>query len=183
GISAIPALVLAIAIIATLGTGLTRSMFAVGVAFAMSLARLARGLALSERERLYVDGARVVGAGRLRVLASHVAPNIAGPIAVQATLVFASAVTIEAGLSFLGLGVQPPASSWGSMLSNAQRTIRQAPFQAIPPGLAIVLTVLSINVIGDAVVRRHRGGSFAHPAGYLEPLTVSPRAATSRAHP
>jgi peptide/nickel transport system permease protein len=174
GVSAIPALVLAIAIIAALGTGLTRSMFAVGIAFAMSMARLARGLTLSERERLYVDGARVAGAGRGRLLRSHIAPNVAGPIAVQATLVFASAITIEAGLSFLGLGVQPPASSWGSMLANAQRTIREAPFQAIPPGVAIVLTVLSINVLGDAVVRRRRGESYDHPTGYLEPIAIEP---------
>lgn len=172
GISAIPALVLAIAIIATLGTGLTRSMFAVGLAFAMGMARLARGLTLSERERLYVDGARVAGAGRRRLLWSHIAPNIAGPIVVQATLVFAAAVTIEAGLSFLGLGVQPPDASWGSMLSSAQRTIREAPFQAIPPGLAIVITVLAINVLGDALVRRRRGESYDHPTGYLEPVTV-----------
>jgi peptide/nickel transport system permease protein len=182
GISAIPALVLAIASIATLGTGLTRSMFAVGLAFAMSMARLARGLTLSERERLYVDGARVAGAGRTRLLRSHIAPNVAGPIAVQATLVFASAITIEAALSFLGLGVQPPAASWGSMLSNAQRTIRQAPFQAIPPGLAIVLTVLSINVLGDAVVRRRRGGAYDHPTGYLEPVTIGPAAQNHPEH-
>lgn len=172
GLSAIPAIVLAIAIIAALGTGLTRSMFAVGVAFAMSMARLARGLTLSERERLYVDGARVVGAGRWRLLMNHIAPNIGGPIAVQATLVFASAVTIEAGLSFLGLGVQPPSASWGTMLSAAQRTIRQAPFQAIPPGMAIVLTVLAINILGDALVRRRRGESFDHPTGYLEPISI-----------
>ena len=179
GVSAIPALVLAIAIIAALGTGLTRSMFAVGIAFAMSMARLARGLTLSERERLYVDGARVAGAGRWRLLREHIAPNIAGPIAVQATLVFASAITIEAGLSFLGLGVQPPSASWGSMLSNAQRTIREAPFQAIPPGVAIVLTVLSINVLGDAVVRRRRGESYDHPTGYLEPITVGATGAST----
>ncbi len=174
GISAIPALVLAIAIIAALGSGLTRSMFAVGLAFAMSMARLARGLTLSERERLYVDGARVVGAARSRLLWHHIAPNVAGPIAVQATLVFASAITIEAGLSFLGLGVQPPAASWGSMLASAQRTIRHAPFQAIPPGVAVVATVLSINILGDAVVRRRRGDAYDHPTGYLEPTTIGP---------
>jgi peptide/nickel transport system permease protein len=176
GISAIPAIVLAIAIIAALGTGLTRSMFAVGIAFAMGMARLARGLTLAERERLYVDGARVTGAGRWRLLRHHIAPNIAGPIAVQATLVFAAAVTIEAGLSYLGLGVQPPHASWGTMLSAAQRTIRQSAFQAVPPGLAIVLTVLAINILGDALVRRRRGESYDHPAGYLEPAAIAPGA-------
>src|SRR5699024_16474 len=85
-----------------------------------------------------------------------------------------------AGLSFLGLGVQPPAASWGSMLSNAQRTIRQAPFQAIPPGVAIVITVLSINVLGDAIARRRRGTAHADPAGFLAPVTVA--AADGSAH-
>lgn len=173
GLSAIPALVLAIAIIATLGSGVTRSMFAAGVAYSMGLARLARGLTLAERDAVYVDGARVVGARTWRLLRHHIAPNIVGPIAVQATLVFASAIIIEASLSYLGLGVQPPEASWGSMLANAQRTVRQAPFQAIPPGLALAATVLSINVLGDALVRTHKGESFAHPTGYLEPVSVA----------
>lgn len=173
GMSAIPAIVLAIAIIAALGSGLTRSMFAVGVAFAMSMARLVRGLTLAERERLYVDGARVVGANRRRLLVRHIGPNIAGPIAIQATLVFASAIAIEAALSFLGLGTQPPQASWGGMLSSAQRTVRQAPFQAIPPGLAIAVTVLSVNILGDALVLKRRGESYSNPSGYLEPVAVS----------
>ncbi|WP_375002663.1 dipeptide/oligopeptide/nickel ABC transporter permease/ATP-binding protein [Aeromicrobium sp. CTD01-1L150] len=172
GISAIPAIVLAIALIAALGSGLTTSMFAVGIAFAMGMARLARGLTMAERERLYVDGARVVGASRRRLLRRHIAPNIAAPMGVEATLVFAHAVTIEAALSFLGLGTQPPAASWGIMLSSAQRTIREAPFQAIPPGLALVLMVLALNVVGDALIRRRRGVSIDNPTGYLEPVGV-----------
>jgi len=172
GISSIPAVVLAIAIIAALGSGLTRSMLAVGIAFAMGMARLARGLTMAERERLYVDGARVVGASRLRLLRVHIAPNIAAPMGVEATLVFAHAVTIEAALSFLGLGTQPPAASWGVMLSSAQRTIREAPFQSIPPGLALVLTVLALNIVGDALVRRRRGVGLDNPTGYLEPIGI-----------
>jgi len=173
GISAIPAIVLAIAIIAALGSGLSRSMLAVGIAFAMGMARLARGLTMAERERLYVDGARVIGAGRRRLLRRHIAPNIAAPMGVEATLVFAHAVTIEAALSFLGLGTQPPAASWGVMLSSAQRTIREAPFQAIPPGLALVLTVLALNIVGDALVRRRRSGTIVdNPTGYLEPISI-----------
>ncbi|WP_170110893.1 dipeptide/oligopeptide/nickel ABC transporter permease/ATP-binding protein [Antricoccus suffuscus] len=170
GISAIPAIVLAIALIAALGSGLSRSMLAVGIAFAMGIARLARGLTLAERERLYVDGARVIGAGRFRLLRRHISPNIAAPMGVEATLVFAHAVTIEAALSFLGLGTQPPAASWGVMLSSAQRAIREAPFQAIPPGLALVLTVLALNIVGDALVRRRRGTALDNPTGYLEPV-------------
>ncbi len=173
GISAIPAIVLAIAIIAALGSGLSRSMFAVGIAFAMGMARLARGLTLAERERLYVDGARVIGAKRIRLLLRHIAPNIAGPLGVEATLVFAHSVTIEAALSFLGLGTQPPAASWGGMLASAQRTIREAPFQAIPPGLALVLAVLALNIVGDALVRRRRGVGLDNPTGYLKPVGVS----------
>lgn len=172
GISAIPAIVLAIALIAALGSGLTTSMFAVGIAFAMGIARLARGLTMAERDRLYVDGARVIGADRRRLLFRHIAPNIAAPMGVEATLVFAHAVAIEAALSFLGLGTQPPAASWGIMLSSAQRAIREAPFQAIPPGLALVLTVLALNIVGDALIRRRRGASAENPTGYLEPTDL-----------
>lgn len=182
GISAIPAIVLAIAIIAALGSGLKSSMLAVGIAFAMGVARLARGLTLAERERLYVDGARVIGAGRLRLLRRHIAPNIAAPIGVEATLVFAHAIAIEAALSFLGLGTQPPAASWGVMLSTAQRTMREEPFQTLPPGLALVLTVLALNIVGDALFRRRQGGGADNPTGYLEPIQVrSARQGTSPA--
>jgi peptide/nickel transport system permease protein len=179
GISAIPAIVLAIALIAALGSGLTTSMLAVGIAFAMIVARLARGLTMAERDRLYVDGARVIGARRLRLLVRHIAPNIAAPMGVEATLVFAHAITIEAALSFLGLGTQPPAASWGIMLSSAQRAIRQAPFQAIPPGLALVLTVLALNIVGDALIRRRRGVGADNPTGYLEPVGVAPTDGTA----
>lgn len=172
GISAIPPLVLAIALIAALGTGLTQSMFAVGIAFAMGVARLARGMVMSEREKLYVDGARVVGAKRSRLLVRHIAPNVAAPLGVEATLVFAHAITIEAALSFLGLGAQPPTSSWGVMLSSAQQSIREAPFQAIPPGLALVLTVLALNIVGDALIRRRKGVGLDNPKGYLEPIQI-----------
>lgn len=172
GISAIPAIVLAIALIAALGSGLTTSMFAVGIAFAMGMARLARGLTMAERSRLYVDGGRVIGAGRLRLLFRHIAPNIAAPMGVEATLVFAHAIAIEAALSFLGLGTQPPAASWGIMLSSAQRAIREAPFQAIPPGVALVLTILALNIVGDALIRRRRGVSADNPTGYLEPVGI-----------
>ena len=180
GISAIPAIVLAIALIAALGSGLTTSMFAVGIAFAMGIARLARGLTMAERDRLYVDGARVIGANRRRLLFRHIAPNIAAPMGVEATLVFAHAVAIEAALSFLGLGTQPPAASWGIMLSSAQRAIREAPFQAIPPGLALVLTVLALNIVGDALIRRRRGASAANPTGYLEPISLSASGVSDR---
>ncbi len=173
GVSAIPGLVLAIGIIAAFGSGLTRSMFAVGVAFAMGVARLARGLVLAERERLYVDGARVIGSGRPSLLVRHISPNVAAPLIVQATMIFASAITIEAGLSYLGLGVEPPTASWGAMLAAAQRTYRDQPFQTVPPGGAILLTVLAINIVGDSLLRRRKGESFDHPAGYLSPAAIT----------
>lgn len=169
-VAAIPALVFAIAIIAAIGGGLTQAMIAVGLAFSASVARLARGLTLSERERLYVDGARVVGLGRSSLLLRHILPNIGGPLVVIATTVFAQAIVTEAGLSFIGLGVEIPDASWGSMLTNAQRVHRDNPFQSVPPGVAIFITVLAINIVGDSLLRRRRGESFDHPAGHLEPV-------------
>ncbi len=174
-VAAIPALVLAIAIIAAIGTGLIPAMLAVGLAFSASVARLARGLALTERERLYVDGARVVGVGRSGLLLRHILPNIGGPLVVIATTVFAHAIVIEASLSFIGLGVQIPDASWGSMLTNAQRVHRDHPFQSVPPGAAIFITVLAINIVGDSLLRRRKGESFDHPAGHLEPVIAAPR--------
>ena len=171
-VAAIPALVLAIAIIAAIGSGLGQAMLAVGLAFSASVARLARGLALAERERLYVDGARVVGLSRPNLLGRHILPNIGGPLVVIATTVFAAAIVIEAGLSFLGLGVPIPDASWGSMLTDAQRVHRNHPWQSVPPGIAIFISVLAINVVGDSLLRRRRGESFDHPAGHLEPVIV-----------
>ncbi|MEM7325730.1 MAG: dipeptide/oligopeptide/nickel ABC transporter permease/ATP-binding protein [Actinomycetota bacterium] len=171
-IAAIPALVFAIAIIAAIGSGLGQAMLAVGLAFSASVARLARGLALAERERLYVDGARVVGLGRPSLLGRHILPNIGGPLVVIATTVFAAAIVIEASLSFLGLGVRIPDASWGSMLTDAQRVHREHPWQSVAPGMAIFVTVLAINIVGDSLLRRRRGESFDHPAGHLEPVIV-----------
>lgn len=161
-ISSIPGVVLAIALIATLGTGLSRSMLAVGLVFSMVMARIARGQVLAERERQYVDGARVVGVRRRGLLFGHVLPNVAPALIVQATLVFSAAIAIEAGLSFIGLGVQPPTASWGIMLADAQDVKEISPFQSVPPGAAILLTVLAINVLGDflqgLVVGNQRSG-------------------------
>ena len=179
-VAAIPALVFAIAIIAAIGSGLTQAMIAVGLAFSASVARLARGLTLSERERLYVDGARVVGLGRSSLLLRHILPNIGGPLVVIATTVFAQAIVTEAGLSFIGLGVQIPEASWGSMLTNAQRVHRDNPFQSVPPGVAIFITVLAINIVGDSLLRRRKGESFDHPAGHLEPVIARSKHADER---
>ncbi|GAA0556301.1 dipeptide/oligopeptide/nickel ABC transporter permease/ATP-binding protein [Actinomadura livida] len=151
GVMSVPFLVLAIALISVLGPGLWKSMAVVGVVFAMTLMRLTRGETLAAREELYVDGARVVGAGAPRILFRHILPNITPPLIVQVTLMIAGAIIAEATLSFLGLGAQAGHASWGSMLADAQESIRQSFFLALPPGIAILVTVLAFNQVGDGV--------------------------------
>ena len=150
-IIALPALLVAIAILAILGPSLTNAMIALGLANSTAFFRLMRGAALEVREALYVDAARVSGASSLRVVFHHVLPNVTSPLTVQTTLAFSYVLLAEAGLSFIGLGVQPPDSSWGLMLSTAQRYIYQHPFMAIPPGMMIVWTVLAFNLLGDGL--------------------------------
>ncbi|GAA2024054.1 dipeptide/oligopeptide/nickel ABC transporter permease/ATP-binding protein [Polymorphospora rubra] len=151
GVMSVPFLVLAIAVIAAVGPGLRNAMAVVGIVYAMSVLRLVRGEVLSAKEELYVDGLKVSGAGGPRILFRHILNNIAPPIIVQATLMFATAIIAEATLSYLGLGVTQPTASWGSMLSEAQATIRQNFFLALPPGIAIFITVLGINQIGEGL--------------------------------
>ncbi|MGB3437254.1 MAG: dipeptide/oligopeptide/nickel ABC transporter permease/ATP-binding protein [Actinophytocola sp.] len=151
GVMSVPFLVLAIAVIAAVGPGLGKAMAVVGIVYAMSVLRLVRGEVLSEKEELYVDGLRVSGVGAGRILFRHILRNIAPPVIVQATLMFATAIIAEATLSYLGLGVAQPTASWGSMLADAQATIRQNFFLAVPPGVAILVTVLGINQIGEGL--------------------------------
>ena len=146
-----PALLLALAITAILGPGLTNVMLAIGIVFTPAFARLVRGQTLSVRERDFVTAARVTGAGPLRILGAHIWPNVTAPIIVQASLQIAAAIVIEAGLSFLGLGVQPPTPSWGSMLKEGYQYMEQAPWLAFAPGVAIFLTVLAFNLFGDGL--------------------------------
>ena len=148
---ALPALLVAIAILAILGPSLTNAMIALGIANSTAFFRLMRGAALEVREELYVDAVRVSGASATRVVFRHVLPNVSGPLTVQTTLAFSYVLLAEAGLSFIGLGVQPPDSSWGIMLATAQRYVYQHPFMAVPPGLMIVFTVLAFNLLGDGL--------------------------------
>jgi peptide/nickel transport system permease protein len=148
---AFPAVLLAVAIVAVLGPGLAHSMIAIGVAYTPIFARIARGSVLVVRESVYVRAARSLGASDLRLLRLHVLPNILAPIIVQTSLSFAFAILSEAALSFLGLGVQPPQPSWGVMLSDAQDYIQQAPWMGIFPGIAIVITVMAFNFLGDGL--------------------------------
>lgn len=146
-----PFLVLALAIAAVLGAGLDRAMIAIGIVFMPAFIRLSRGQVLSEREQNYVEAARAMGAGDGRLIWKHILPNILSPVLVQASLSTAAAITAEAALSFLGLGTQPPTPSWGSMLNFAQAYLSTAPWMAIYPGLAIFITVLSLNLLGDGL--------------------------------
>jgi peptide/nickel transport system permease protein len=146
-----PFLVLALAIAAVLGAGLSKAMIAIGIVFTPGFIRLSRAQVLSERERAYVEAARAQGAPDLRIIWRHILPNSLSPVLVQASLAMAAAITAEATLSFLGLGTQPPTPSWGSMLNIAQAYLNRAPHLALWPGLAIFVTVLSLNLVGDGL--------------------------------
>jgi peptide/nickel transport system permease protein len=148
---ACPFLILAIALAAFLGPSLTNAMIAIGVSAAPIFVRLARGQVLSVKVEDYVEAARAVGNSQLRIALRHILPNITAPLIVQATLAIAAAVIAEASLSFLGLGQQPPAPSWGSMLNTAKNYIDNSPWMAISPGVAIFLLVLSFNLLGDGL--------------------------------
>ena len=148
---ACPFLILAIAFAAVLGPSLTNAMIAIGLSAVPIFIRLVRGQVMSVKAEDFVEGARAVGARDLRLMFRHVLPNTLSPIVVQSTLFMAQAIILEAALSFLGLGQQPPAPSWGSMLNAAQRFLTNAPWMAIWPGLAIFLVVLSFNLVGDGL--------------------------------
>ncbi|GEM87700.1 ABC transporter permease [Meiothermus granaticius] len=148
---AFPFLVLAIALAAVLGPSLQNTLLAIGIVTTPVFARLVRGQTLAERPREYVQAALALGVGDGRMLLRHLLPNILGPLIVQVSLSTAAAVLAEATLSFLGLGIQPPTPSWGSMLNAARGYLAYAPWMAIFPGLAIFLAVLAFNLIGDGL--------------------------------
>jgi len=157
---ACPFLILAIALAAFLGPSLTNAMIAIGISATPIFIRLTRAQVLAVKVEDYVEAARAVGNSHLRIALRHVLPNVVAPLIVQATLAIAAAVIAEASLSFLGLGQQPPAPSWGSMLNTAKNYIDNAPWMAVWPGLSIFLLVLSFNLLGDglrdALDPRHR---------------------------
>jgi ABC-type dipeptide/oligopeptide/nickel transport system permease subunit len=148
---AFPGILLAIVLVAILGVGLPQVMVAVGIVSIPTYARLVRGQVLVMRTQEFVDAARALGATSSRIIWRHVLPNALAVIIVQSTLQFASAILSAAALGFLGLGAQPPAAEWGSMLSNARQYIRLAPHSVTFPGVAIMLTVLGFNLLGDAI--------------------------------
>ncbi|KAB3538613.1 ABC transporter permease [Alkaliphilus pronyensis] len=148
---AIPGILLAIAIVATLGPGLRNVMIAVGIGSIPSYARIVRASVLSLRDQEFIEAARAVGANDFRIITKHIIPNSMAPIIVQATLGVANAILSAAGLSFLGLGIQPPTPEWGAMLSNARHYLRDYPHIATFPGLAIMITIFGLNLLGDGL--------------------------------
>jgi ABC-type dipeptide/oligopeptide/nickel transport system permease subunit len=146
-----PPLVLALALGAVLGAGLTGVLLALGVVYTPTFARLMRGQVLTITARDYVDAARALGASGWRVAARHVVPNAINPIIVQASLSVAFAILAEASLSFLGLGIQPPQASWGSMINAGRGYLQQAPWIVFGPGAALFVTVVGLSFVGDAV--------------------------------
>jgi peptide/nickel transport system permease protein len=150
-ILSLPALVLAISITAILGPSLTNVMIAVGLVYAPTFARVARGPTLAVVRVPYIEAARAIGASSGRIIARHVVPNVAAPILIQTTVSLSTAILTEAALSFLGLGTQPPTASWGLMLSASRQYMLIDPWIAILPGLAIAVTVLGFNLLGDGL--------------------------------
>jgi len=148
---ACPFLILAIALAAFLGPSLTNAMIAIGISATPVFVRLTRAQVLHVKVEDYVEAARAVGNSHLRIALRHVLPNIMPPLIVQATLAIAAAIIAEAALSFLGLGQQPPAPSWGSMLNTAKNYIDNAPWMAVWPGVSIFMLVLSFNLLGDGL--------------------------------
>jgi peptide/nickel transport system permease protein len=147
----IPPIILAITLTGVLGPGLTNATVAIGLVYLPTFARVARGPVLAVVGREYIEAARAAGAGVARVLWLHVLPNVAAPLIVQTTLSLSTAILAEATLSFLGLGIQPPEPSWGTMLGTGRRYMELAPWVAIFPGAAVMLLVLGFNLLGDGL--------------------------------
>jgi dipeptide transport system permease protein len=148
---ALPSLLLAIAVIAILGPGLMNAMYAIAIVLLPHYVRLTRAAVIAEINKEYVAAARIAGAGTLRLMFDTLLPNCAAPLIVQATLSFSNAILDAAALGFLGLGAQPPTPEWGSMLAGALEFIERASWVVTFPGLAILITVLAFNLMGDGL--------------------------------
>lgn len=148
---AFPAILLAIAIVAVRGPGLFNTILAVAIVGIPGYARVVRSMVLSLRERDYVDAARMIGVGNARIMFGHILPNSLSPLIVQATLGVGGAILFAAALGFLGLGVQPPRPEWGAMISDGIPFLRQSPYLVFYPGIAIMITVLGFNLLGDGL--------------------------------
>jgi peptide/nickel transport system permease protein len=148
---AFPAILLAIGLLAFLGGGFWNVVLAIAIIYTAPMARVARAAVLSVRHEEYVDAASVIGAGDARILRSHILPNAIAPLVVECTLRLALAILAEAALSFLGLGTQPPAPTWGQMIAEGRSVMTFSSWPAIGPGIAITTTVLGFNLLGDGI--------------------------------
>ncbi len=146
-----PTILLAITVVSFLGYGLLQVMLAIGVIFSPVFARLVRAETLAIKTESYVEASRALGSPIIKTVIKHIIPNLLGKVIVQCSITFALTVVIEASLSYLGLGTQPPNPSWGLMLKDARNYLAQAPWMAIYPGMALALTVLSFNILGDTM--------------------------------
>ena len=146
-----PYLLLALVIVSILGTGLRSAVIAIGIVYTPQFARLMRGTVLETRENEYVEEAHALGVPARTVMRRHILPNVLGPIIVMATLTVGLAIVETAGLSFLGLGAQPPAADWGAMLADGRSYMLSSPWIATFPGVAILITVLGFNLLGDGL--------------------------------
>jgi peptide/nickel transport system permease protein len=148
---AIPEILLAIAIVAALGPSISNLMIAVGISSIPGYARLVRASVLTIREQEFIEAAKAAGSSNIRIIFKHILPNCMAPIIVQATIGVAIAILTAAGLSFIGLGIQPPTPEWGSMLSGGRSYIRDYPHMTLYPGLAIMVTIFALNLLGDGL--------------------------------
>jgi peptide/nickel transport system permease protein len=146
-----PAILLAVVLMASLGTSVYNAMIAIGIIFIPGFARLARATAETVLRQQYVEAARAIGMGHVRVLGREILPNIMAPLLVEAAVAFSHAVILESALSFLGLGAQPPEASWGNMLNTGRGFMAVAPWLSLAPGMAIFITVLGFNMLGDGL--------------------------------
>lgn len=151
GLSSFPSLILAIAITAALGYGSTNVIIAIAITYIPTFARIARGQVLSEQEEIYIEAAKCIGAKSSRIIFKHLLPNIISPLIVQASLLISSAILAEASLSFLGIGAQPPDPNWGTMLKTSTGFLTKNIWMAIGPGVALFLTVIGFNFLGDGL--------------------------------
>ncbi len=148
---AFPSLLLGLLVLAVLGPGLLKMILAIGIMLSPGFARVMHGSALSLKKREFVEGARSVGAGPVRIVGLHILPNVMGEVVVLSSLWTASAIRIEANLSFIGLGVSPPTPTWGNMIRDGTPHLLNAPWLSVFPGVAILLAVLAFNLLGDGL--------------------------------
>jgi len=148
---AVPSILLAIAIVSALGPNLLNLMFAISISSVPSYARIVRASVISIKDQEFIEAAKAIGANDFRIIMLHIIPNTLAPVIVQGTLGVAGAILSTAGLSFIGMGIQPPAPEWGAMLSGGRQYLRYAPHVTTIPGIAIVITILALNLVGDGL--------------------------------